>query len=123
MQERVAGLEPLRQFLLLGGGGSQMAGGSRVEALSLGAQTQPCNGVVHLIKSLDKRVVVAQQARSRLQDIALKRRLSERKIVKRLKRHRIARSVRVKSTRQKPGKQPEQNKHPENARHEFHGSV
>ena len=123
LQERVAALEALRQFLLLGDRRGQAVGWPDIEALSLRVETQPADRVLHRLHSLDEGVVVAKQAGARLQDVPMERSLGKREIVKGPQRHRIGWFVRVDSTQQQPGQQREQQKHPEGTRQESHGGA
>ena len=123
LQERVAALEALRQFLLLGDRHGQAVGRPDIEALGLRVGTQPADRVLHRLHSLDEGVVVAKQAGARLQDVAMEGSLGKREIVKGPERHRIGWCVRVDSAQQQPGQQREQQKHPEGTRQEPHGSA
>ena len=81
LQERVASLEPLRQFLLLGDRRRQAVGRPDIEALGLRVGTQPANRVLHRLHSLDEAVVVAKQPGARLQDVAMEGSLGKREIM------------------------------------------
>src|SRR6478672_6393898 len=82
LQERIAALEALRQFLLLRNRRSQAVGWPDIEALGLCAGTQPADRVLHCLYSPDEGVVVAKQAGARLQDVAMEGSLGKREIVK-----------------------------------------
>ena len=123
LQEGVAALEALRQFLLLGDRRGQAVGRPDIEALGMRVGTQPSDRVLHRLHGLDERVVVAKQAGARLQNVAMEGSFGEREIVKGPERHRIGWFVRVDSTQQQPRQQREQQKHPESTRRDPHGSA
>ena len=121
LQERVAALEALRQFLLLCDRRSHAIDRPGIEALRLRVGTKPGDRVLDRLYGLDEGVVVAKQAGARLQDVAMERGLGEREIVKGLERHRIGWCVRVNSAQQQPSEQREQQENPERTRQEPHG--
>src|SRR6202008_1332287 len=102
LQERVAALESLRQFLLLGDRRSQAIDRLDIEPLRLSVGTEPGPRVLHRLYRFGQGVVVAKQAGARLQDVAMERGLGKREIVKGLKRLRIVWRVRVDSAQQQP---------------------
>ena len=88
-QERVVGLEPLGQFILLPGSGGEAIDRRSVQPVFQRFRTEPNDRRIDLRHGGVDRIVVLQQAGPRHQHIAMQRGLGEGKIIEGPERRRI----------------------------------